>query len=222
MQRNLLISIVVGLVILLGAFWGYELWRTTSSNTPSGLPVIGFKTAVEKEVNGKIVVDSMEHVVPSFTLIDQNGDTITEKTVEGKVYLADFFFTSCPTICPKVKKNMKKVYEAYKDRPDFQMLSHSIDTKYDTVGRLAWYADKFNIEAKTWHLLTGDKQHIYDLSYEYYITALEAADAPGGFDHSGAVALVDRQRRIRGLYDGTDPERMKVLIEHVALLMEKE
>ncbi|MGH1335355.1 MAG: SCO family protein [Aureispira sp.] len=221
MQRNLLIPIIVGLVILLGAFWGFELWRM-SAGTPSGLPVIGFKTLVEREVNGKTVVDSMDHVVPSFTLIDQTGATITEKTVEGKVYLADFFFTSCPTICPKVKKNMKKIYEVYKDRSDFQILSHSIDTKYDTVARLAWYADKFNIEAKTWHLLTGEKQAIYDLSYEYYITALEAADAPGGFDHSGAVALVDRQRRIRGLYDGTDPERMKELERDIALLMETE
>lgn len=222
MQKNLLISIVIGLVILLGAFWGFELWRNSSSATPSGLPIIGFKTLVQKEVNGKMVVDSMDHVIPSFTLIDQQGDTITEETVEGKIYLADFFFTSCPTICPKVKKNMKKVYNAYKDYPDFAILSHSIDTKYDTVGRLAWYADKFNIEAKTWHLLTGEKQQIYDLSYEYYITALEDQEAPGGFDHSGAVALVDRQRRIRGLYDGTDPAAMKDLKRDIALLMEKE
>lgn len=221
MQRNLFISIIIGLVILLGAFWGFEWWRTSSA-TPSGLPIIGFKTLVEKEVNGQKVVDSIDHVVPPFTLIDQEGNTITEKTVEGKVYLADFFFTSCPTICPKVKKNMKKIYKVYKDRPDFQILSHSIDTKYDTVGRLAWYADKFNIEASTWHLLTGEKQAIYNLSYEYYITALEAPDAPGGFDHSGAVALVDRQRRIRGLYDGTDPDKMKELEADIALLMEKE
>ena len=222
MQRNLLVSIVAGILILSIAFLVLSWWSSPKSETPSGLPVIGFKTLVEQEVNGKIVVDSLDHVVPSFTLINQKGDTITEQTVAGKIYLADFFFTSCPTICPKVKKNMKKIYEAFKDRPDFQILSHSIDVKYDTVGRLAWYADKFKISAETWHLLTGDKKEIYDLSYQYYITALEADDAPGGFDHSGAVALVDRQRRIRGLYDGTDPDKMAQLKIDLALLMEKE
>lgn len=220
MQRKLWISIAIGLVIILGGFGAFELWRKYFFES-SALPIIGFKTLVEREVDGKIIVDSVDHVIPAFTLIDQKGDTITEETVKGKVYLADFFFTSCPTICPKVKKNMKKIYEIYKNRPDFQILSHSIDTKYDTVGRLAWYAEKFNIEADTWHLLTGDKQEIYDLSYQYYITALEAEDAPGGFDHSGAVALVDRQRRIRGLYDGTDSERMEELKKHISLLMDK-
>lgn len=195
---------------------------TSENKNASGLPVIGFKIAVEKEVNGEKIIDSLDHVIPPFSFVDQDSNLITEKTVDGKIYLVDFFFTSCPTICPKVKKNMKKVYEVYKDRPDFLILSHSIDTKYDTVGRLAWYADKFNINSKTWHLLTGDKEEIYKMSYQYYITALEAEDAPGGFDHSGAVALLDRQRRIRGMYDGTDPERMKALIQDIQLLMDKE
>ncbi|BDS10327.1 SCO family protein [Aureispira anguillae] len=193
-----------------------------SSENASGLPVIGFKTLVEKEVNGKKVVDSVDHVIPAFSFVNQDSNEITEATVKNKIYLVDFFFTSCPTICPKVKKNMKKVYEVYKDRPDFLILSHSIDTKYDTVGRLAWYANKFHINSNTWHLLTGNKEDIYKMSYQYYITALEAEDAPGGFDHSGAVALLDRKRRIRGMYDGTDPDRMDELIRDIQLLMDKE
>lgn len=188
----------------------------------SGLPVLGHRPLVEKEVNGKTVIDTLEHIVKPFSFVDQDSTVITNETVAGKVYLVDFFFTSCPTICPKVKKNMKKVYEVYKDRPDFQILSHSIDVKYDTVGRLAWYADKFNIESKTWHLLTGDKEKIYEMSYEYLITALENDEAPGGFDHSGAVALMDRKHRIRGLYDGTDPVKMQDLIRDIDLLMTKE
>lgn len=194
----------------------------SENKNTSGLPVIGFKMAVEKEVNGKKVIDSLDHIIPPFSFVNQDSNTVTEQTVEGKIYLVDFFFTSCPTICPKVKKNMKKVYEAYKDQSDFLILSHSIDTKYDTVGRLAWYADKFNINSSVWHLLTGDKEEIYKMSYQYYITALEAEDAPGGFDHSGAIALVDRQRRIRGMYDGTDPEKMKALIRDIKLLMDYE
>jgi protein SCO1/2 len=188
----------------------------------SGLPVMGRKLPIEKEVNGKMVIDSLEHTIPAFSFVDQDSTSITEKTMEGKVYLADFFFTSCFTICPKVKKNMKKAYNTFKDRPDFAILSHSIDTRHDTVGRLAWYANKFDINSSTWHLMTGDKDAIYKIAYDYYVTALESPDAPGGFDHSGAVVLVDKKRRIRGMYDGTDPERMDELVEDIQLLLDKE
>ena len=194
-----------------------------ASKNPSGLPILGFKQLVEKEVNGKKVIDSLDHVVADFSFVNQDSTTITEKEVDGKIYLVDFFFTSCPTICPKVKKNMKKVYDKYKDKPDFLILSHSIDTKYDTVGRLAWYADKFNISSDTWHLLTGEKEAIFKMArYQYYVAALVDDDAPGGFDHSGHVVLVDRKRRIRGMYDGTDPERMEQLIVDIQKLMDFE
>lgn len=202
----------------------FLLWNTMAckSDKASGLPVIGFDHLVEREVDGKTVVDTFEHTIPDFTFVNQKGKPVTEETVKGKVYLADMFFTSCPTICPRVKKNMKTVYQAFKDRDDFLILSHSIDTKYDTVGRLAWYADKMNIDSEKWHLLTGEKKAIYDIAQEYYIAALEAPDAPGGYDHSGLVALVDRKRRIRGLYDGTDPEKMEELARDLQLLLEKE
>lgn len=193
-----------------------------TNDTASGLPVMGVKIPVEKEVNGQKVIDSLDHIIPPFSFIDQDSTKITEKTVEGKVFLADFFFTSCFTICPKVKKNMKKAYKAFKDRSDFAILSHSIDTRHDTVGRLAWYANKFDIDSDTWHLLTGDKDAIYKIAYDYYITALESPDAPGGFDHSGAVVLLDRKRRIRGMYDGTDPDRMDELVRDIQLLLDKE
>ncbi|CAA6800426.1 MAG: Electron transport protein sco1/senc [uncultured Aureispira sp.] len=195
---------------------------TQENENASGLPVFGVKLPITKEVNGKTVVDSLEHTIPPFSFVDQDSAIVTEKTVEGKVYLADFFFTSCFTICPKVKKNMKKAYKAFKGRSDFAILSHSIDTRHDTVGRLAWYANKFDISSDTWHLLTGDKEAIYKIAYDYYVTALESADAPGGFDHSGAVVLVDKKRRIRGMYDGTDPERMKQLVKDTQLLLDTE
>ncbi len=185
------------------------------------LPVIGFDKLVERQVDGQTVVDTLEHTIPDFTFVDQDSTLITEATVAGKVYLADIFFTSCPTICPRVKKNMKVVYDQFKDQPDFAILSHSMDVKYDTVGRLAWYAEKLNINSDRWHLLTGEKEAIFDIAREYYIAALESEEAPGGFDHSGAVALVDRQRRIRGLYDGTDPARMEELVQDLKYLLDK-
>jgi protein SCO1/2 len=196
--------------------------QCTNSSEGSGLPIIGFKKLVENQVNGQKVIDSIDHVIPPFQFINQDSVLVTEKTVENKVYLVDFFFTSCPTICPRVKKNMKKVYNLYKERPDFLILSHSIDVKYDTVGRLAWYASKFNISSDTWQLLTGEKEAIYKMSYQYYITALEDDAAPGGFDHSGYIALIDKKRRIRGMYDGTDAERVQDLIRDIDLLFSYE
>lgn len=214
MMRNLIV--VLGLAICLSFAVLYFL-----APEEKNLPIIGFDKLVERQVNGQTVVDTLEHTIPDFTFVNQDSTVITEVTIEGKVYLADMFFTSCPTICPKVKKNMKTVYNQFKTNPDFAILSHSIDAKYDTVGRLAWYAEKLDIDSKNWHLLTGDKEAIFDIAKEYYIAALVAEDAPGGFDHSGAVALVDRKRRIRGLYDGTDPQKMEELAEDLAYLLNK-
>ena len=195
------------------------LFHVACNSPKKNLPIIGFKKLVENKIGNKIIIDSVDHTIPDFKLINQDSSILTQKDFYNKVYVVDFFFTSCPTICPKVKKNMKKIYGAYLGNPEFLMLSHSIDVKYDTVGRLAWYASKMNISSDCWHLVTGDKDQIYDLAGQYYIAALENDEAPGGFDHSGAIALIDKKRRIRGLYDGTDEEKMDILIEDIALLL---
>lgn len=182
------------------------------------LPIMGERIAVERDENGKKVVDTIYHSIPDFSLINQDSNLVDQNTVKGKVYVADFFFTSCPTICPKVRKNLKKVSEHFKGNDNLVILSHSIDAKYDTVGRLAWYAQKMNIDSKQWHLLTGDKTQIYELARKYLISAVEDKNAEGGFDHSSTVTLVDRQRRIRGLYDGLDAEKMEQLIKDIELL----
>lgn len=200
--------------------WILGLSLLLCSCSEKELPVVGFKTLETKIVDGKQVVDSIDHTIPNFSFINQDSASITEAIIDNKVYIVDFFFTSCPTICPKVKKQVKRVYAVYKDNPNFTILSHSIDTKYDTVGRLAWYADKFKIETPAWHLLTGTEEEIFRMSKEYYIAALADEEAPGGFDHSGAVALVDRNKKIRGLYDGTDPEKIDVLIKDIQLLLD--
>lgn len=183
------------------------------------LPVLGQKIPVERTVDGKKIIDSIEHTIPNFHFVNQDSTPISHETVTGKVYVADFFFTSCPTICPKVKKQLKRVNDAHKDKKDFLIISHSIDTKYDTVGRLAWYADKLKISSEHWHLLTGEKSEIYAIANEYYIAAFEDKEAPGGFDHSGYLALVDRKRRIRGMYDGTDPAKVDLMIKDIELLL---
>ena len=183
------------------------------------LPILGERTLVEKSVNGKKVIDTVFHKVGSFSFKDQEGKLITEKTVEGKVYIADFFFTACPTICPKVKKEMKRIHNKYKNTEDFLILSHSIDTKRDTVGRLAWYANKMNIQPGNWHLLTGKYEKMTSIAAQYLLSAMEDPSAQGGFDHSGSIALIDRKRQIRGFYDGTNPEKMNLLIKDIEILL---
>ena len=218
--------------LITGAFGLILLWNlyacggadSGAANDPRGNllgKTWGLPKIVEKEVDGKIVRDTQAHTIPYFAFIDQDSAEVNSETVKNKVYVADFFFTSCPTICPKVKKNTKKVYEAFKSNPDFILLSHSIDPQHDTVGRLAWYATKLKIDSKQWHLLTGDKEAIYTIAKAYLASALEDQSAPGGFDHSGGLTLVDRWSRIRGVYDGLDPKKVDQLIEAIPVLLQE-
>jgi protein SCO1/2 len=189
------------------------------------LPILGEKKLIEKTVDGKKVIDTVNHRIGSFSFKNQLGNIINEKTVDGKVYVADFFFTSCPTICPAVKAQMKKIYDKYKNKKDFLILSYSIDPKRDTIGRLAWYAKKLNVDlAGNWHFLTGKESDVHKLAQKEYIShAEENPEEPGGFGHSVYILLVDRNRQIRGAYDGTDPKKVEELMRDIPILLnEKE
>lgn len=157
-------------------------------------------------------------IVP-FGFIDQNGDTVTEKTVDGKVWVADFFFTSCPTICPKMKTEMLRVLDAYKGDERVVLLSHSIDPEYDTQQVLKEFADRLEVKGDQWHFLTGDKDSIYAMADRYMVSAKEDPSAPGGHIHSGAFILLDGQRRMRGVYDGTNPQQVDTLMADMKLLL---
>ncbi len=191
------------------------------SNSGKKLPIVGERQLVEKNVDGKKIIDTVFHKVGNFSFLDQEGKNITEKNVEGKVYVADFFFTSCPTICPTVKAQMKRIHSKYKKKEDFLMLSYTIDPKRDTVDRLAWYAKKLNVEPGNWHFLTGSYKNLTKMAAEYLLSAQEDPNSPGGFEHSGYIALVDRNRHIRGFYDGTDPAKVDQLIKDIALLLKE-
>lgn len=182
-------------------------------------PILGERTLIEKTVDGKKFIDTSFHRIGNFSFENQEGLDITEKTVDGKVYIADFFFTSCPSICTKVKSQMLRIYSKYKNNDDFLMLSYTIDPKRDTVGRLAWYSNKLNIKPGNWHFLTGKYDKLTKMAAEYLLSAQEDPNSPGGFDHSGYIALIDRKRQIRGFYDGTDPKKVDQLIKDIALLM---
>ncbi len=180
------------------------------------LPIIGNTQYVE--VNGKI--DTVYHTIPSFKLVDQEGDTVTEKTVEGKIYVADFFFGTCPSICPVMAQQMLRVHEKFKDVEDFAILSHTIDPAHDTVAYLKGYAEKLGVmNNDTWHFLTGPQEEIYELGEkDYMVTVGEDANAPGGFIHSGHFWLVDKERRLRGFYDGTIASHVDRLMNDIKKL----
>lgn len=185
------------------------------------LPYLGERQLAERVVDGKVVVDTIYHQIPSFRLINQEGQVITEKDFEGKVYVADFFFTTCPTICPKMSAEMLRVYEHYREEPLVALLSHSIDTRHDSVPVLKAYAEKLGVEAPKWHFVTGKRRDIYELARQYMVTADEDPSAPGGYIHSGALLLVDTQRHIRGTYNGVDPKDTERLIADIAILLEE-
>jgi protein SCO1/2 len=187
---------------------------------PKQLPVLGERQAITKTVNEQTVTDTVYHTIPEFRFVDQDRAVVTQATFEGKIYVADFFFTTCPTICPLMRTQLLRVYEKFKDNPQVGILSHSIDPEHDSVPVLKEYAESIGIDSQKWHLVTGDKDSIYQLGQtSYMVTAQEDKTAAGGVIHSGAFILVDKQRRIRGIYDGTNPAEVDRLLTDMETLL---
>lgn len=149
-----------------------------------------------------IEVNGDRKKIPPFSFVNQAGDTITNKDFEGKVYVAEFFFTSCPTICPIMNRNLVEVQKHFMDNNDFAIASFSIDPEHDTPQVLSKYAEVNGVEHANWHLLTGEKSEIYDLANSgFNIYAGEDPNADGGFAHSGYFALIDREGYVRSRTD---------------------
>lgn len=161
------------------------------------------------------------HTVPGFSFIDQNGNTKAKADVAGKIYVAEFFFTTCTGICPKMNANMEKVYAKYKDKPDFLILSHTVDPDHDSVPVLKAYADKHGADAKNWWFLTGDKKQIYRMARQAYLVDDGVYTGEEDFVHTQWFALVDKTGQIRGLYEGTKQQDVDKLITDIDRLMEE-
>ena len=180
------------------------------------LPIAGYKDI--QEVDGKI--DTLYHTIADFSFVDQDSTTITQATFEDKIYVADFFFTTCPSICPKMKQQMLRVYEKFYDESSLLLLSHTIDPLHDTVAVLKEYSDLLEVSSDKWHFVTGEPDEIYEIAEKsYFATAGEDEEAPGGYFHNGAFVLVDKDRRIRGVYDGTDEFQVDKLIKDIPKLL---
>lgn len=162
--------------------------------------------------------DTIYHTLPDFELVNQLNQKVSLQTTKGKVHVANFFFTSCPSICPVMMNNMKLLDEKYASKGEINILSFTVDPKTDTIAKLKKYADKLEV-SDNWHLITGEKERIYGLAEKgYFSSASEDEFAPGGFLHSELFFLVDEQNHVRGVYDGTNQEEVKKLISDIKLL----
>lgn len=192
------------------------LFGSCKNNTEfkPALPILGNFEVVDG--------DTIRHRIPDFSFINQDSVVITNETFAGKLYVADFFFTSCPSICPKVKKEMLRMYDKYKNEDRIRFISHSIDTKRDSVPRLKEYASNLNVSADFWHFVTGNKTKLFKIANDYFVSALEDPGAPGGFDHSGRLILVDKNRHVRAFCNGTVTEEVDTFMEQIDQLLETE
>ena len=178
------------------------------------------------DVNYELVDSSIQHVkrfhkIKSFEFLNQNGEIISEKDYDGFIYVADFFFTTCPSICPIMTNNMVNIQNYIKDKNKVKLLSFSVTPEIDSVPVLKEYSIKKGVDDKYWNLLTGDKSKIYSLARKSFLVVKENGDSNShDMVHTENFVLVDREKRIRGFYDGTDDKDMQILKKDIEILLE--
>jgi protein SCO1/2 len=200
----------------------FLLWELTGCvpKKELPLPILGNKEFISIDSSGILITDTVYHTIPDFEFYDQDSVKITLETFRDKIYVADFFFTSCPTICPVMKTQMLRVYEEFLENEEVLFLSHTIDPDYDSVPVLKEFAERLEVSSKKWHFVTGRKEDIFRIGQNsYMVTAADDPNEPGGYLHSGHFILVDKQKRIRGLYDGTDPVQVNRLMNDLRRLL---
>lgn len=208
-------TLLVMLVFSVVGVYVFYLLLTPEKKLPIYSPI---------DVNPRLVDASLQHVkknhkIADFSLVNQNNELVTLATFEDKIYVADFFFTRCGTICPIMTTNMADIQKAFLNDDEVLLLSHSVTPVMDSVSVLKEYAINKGVVDSKWHLVTGDKKEIYNLARKSYFAVLNEGD--GGvqdFIHTEQFVLVDKKKRIRGYYDGTDPNEILRIIEDISIL----
>lgn len=174
------------------------------------------------DASGKETSITRIHHVPDFSFTDQYGKRVTQQTTEGKTYVADFFFTTCQSICPVMSKSIMKLSRQFEQDPDILFLSHTVDPETDSVPQLRAYATAHQAKEGRWFFLTGAKKDLYDIARNgYFSTATKGSGGPDDFIHTQNFVLVDKYRQIRGFYDGTDSTEMDKLYKDIVLLKQE-
>ncbi|GAA3600208.1 SCO family protein [Flavivirga amylovorans] len=191
-------------------------------NVYQPLPIYQPTMVSTELVDSTIQYKKKYHKIADFSLVNQNGKTITQNDYKDKIYVADFFFTTCQTICPIMTDHMEQIQREIINDNDVMLLSHSVTPEIDTVAQLKRYAKKKGVNDSKWNLVTGDKKQIYQLARKSYLAVKDNGDG-GPFDmvHTENFMLVDKKRQIRGFYDGTDSEDIDRLLDDIEILKEE-
>lgn len=177
------------------------------------LPIIGQVEIVDG--------DTIYHSIPDFKFVNQDSIYIDNASLSEYIYVSDFFFTSCPTICPKVKKQMLRIYDKFENEDKLKLVSHTIDPVRDNVETLKLYSSNLDVSSEKWFFLTGDKNKLLDMADDYFVVAYEDDEVAGGFDHSGKILLVDQNRHIRAFCEGTDPDDVTEFLKDIQHLLDE-
>ncbi|QAA82060.1 SCO family protein [Aequorivita sp. H23M31] len=189
-------------------------------------PKRSLKVFQPAEVSADLVDTTLQyvkkyHIIDDFSLTNQNGETVTQEDYDGKIYVADFFFTTCQTICPIMTDHMIQIQEALANDANVLLLSHTVTPEIDSVPQLKKYSIEKGVNDAKWNLVTGDRKEIYDLARKSYLVAKDNPYEEFDLIHTENFVLVDKRKRIRGFYDGTDPRAIEDLLEDIKIL-EKE
>ena len=211
--RKLALVLLVLSIIIVGLFY-------IALKPKEVLPVFQPAMVTPELVDESIQFVKKYHTIAPFSMTNQNGETVTEKDYDNSIYVADFFFTTCPSICPIMTKNMHTLQEVLVDLPDVKLLSFSVTPQIDSVAQLKRYALKNKVDDARWNLVTGKKKEIYELARKSYLVVKDDGDG-GPYDmiHTENFVLVDKQKRIRGFYDGTQLEAMDNILHDIELLV---
>jgi len=186
-------ALILGLIVIGPILWGILWYRAEGKLKP--LQIYG-----DQEMDGS----TTPWVIPDFKLIDQNGDTVTKADLKDKIVVANFFYATCPEVCPRMNKEIQLVAYKFTQHPDVLFLSHSVNPEYDTASVLKEYSRRFNLPDDKWKFLTGSKREIYDLAENHYRAVAVKSDGADDFIHSTTVVLLDKEQRIRGFFESMD------------------
>jgi protein SCO1/2 len=189
-------------------------------NKETTLPFFNSATFTPEWISEKSNDYNTIHTIPDFKFINQEGEEVTNATYKGKIYVADFFFTSCPGICPRLAKNMRTLQEAFKNDDDVLLLSHTVTPEKDSVPVLKEYAIENKVDSKKWNLVTGNKKEIYDIARKAYFADEDFVKTQdeSAFIHTENFVLIDKKGRIRGVYNGTLAVETERILRHIKLL----
>jgi len=216
-NSNLIITGAILIVLSILAYGAYVSFQ--NPKPPRILDTYGNQEIDTVDEKGNPVKVKVIHQVPDFRFVDQEGNWITQQSVQGKTIVADFFFTTCESICPVMSKEMMKMAKDLGNDTSVVFLSHTVDPETDSIPQLKAYASAHQAKSTQWHFMTGEKRALYDMArHGYFVTATEGDGGPDDFVHTQNFVLVDKYRHIRGYYDGTDSLEMGKLRKDIELL----